>query len=149
MLSEFSPSPYMAKLMLLASCAQYRESGPWLTAHSHRSSGEGVMYRIDLVNVSWFHHSRMIAIDADEVLAFVVDQEWQTPLDPTVRQVDDLCEYIVRARDLPLWMSDYAAWVKWYCDPVVVKRRQENAAAHHAAARALRWKMAEQWMAIP
>ncbi len=146
---QLRPHPQMLALLLRSAVADDGHGGPWLyigrtldaqtTVHHIGTGTEGPI--VD-------SPTRMMMLSGESALAFAVAQGWgHDVLHPTATQLRALTVHAMMNRDAALWARHHLNWQHWITDPELQLGRVRQAHEVRSMARALRWQIAEQWLA--
>lgn len=145
------PTGHYLMLLLRAAVVDDGHGGPWLYVYRTRTAGGALVYTHHLstsvTGLDAYSENRAVMLSGDEALGFAAEHRWPSITDPTVAELRALGTYAVQVERIDQWAEWHSAWI-----PGHVSRRQaraERAARARAAARGLRWVLAEQWLQIP
>lgn len=145
------PGGHHLMLLVRAACADDGRGGPYLVvARARTTSGTPFLrHHISLKVAQWHSRDRLVMLSGEDALAHVLRHEWEDVTDPTTPQLRRLREYAVTLYDAAKWIMNYQGWVSEYEDPRRKAVRELAHDEHRAAARSLRWRLAEQWLSRP
>lgn len=147
------PTPHYLMLLLRSAVVDDGRGGPWLGVCRNEVSGGLPLYTHHIhthhPDVFPFAYSdrRAVMLSGDEALAFAAEHEWRSLTDPTAADLRALARYAVEAEQLDQWAESPADWMTGH--PARAAERHERRENARAAARGLRWMLAEQWLRTP
>lgn len=148
------PSGHYLMLLLRAAVADDGHGGPWLYVYRTATPGGSPIYThhittSTITRETYSTESRALMISGDDALAFAAENRWPATsiVDPTVAELRALGTYAVEAEQLEQWHVWHSAWIRGESQRTTA--RDARAARARAAARGLRWLLAEQWLRIP
>lgn len=151
--ADLRPSGHHLMLLLRAAVADDGRGGPYLTTmRTHTADGTQLFCgHVSVAPVEWHSHARLVMLTGDDALAYAVAAQWplQSITDPSTTELRALAEHAVTQIDAVTWARTYGTWHEQYMSPTETRRRNAQAEASRSAARALRWRLAEQWLARP
>lgn len=143
------PTPRNLLLLIRAAFVDDGRGGPWLYAcrNSTEAGTRVYIHTVTLTFADWITPHRLLMLTGDEALAYVAEHRWPSVTDPTVGELRALGDYAVELRHADRWAADPL-------DPDAKLAStdalgDDQAEKSRAAARGLRWQMAERWLRQP
>lgn len=149
-IAHLRPSGHALMMLLRAACADDGHGGPYLSIEHATTASGAAFFRthVSVAYIEWHSPRCLVLMTGDDALAYAARYNW--PLgaitDPTTANLRELGTYAVGSIDALRWSLNYTAWRDDYTTVKAIKAREIIAAEHMAAARALRWQLAEAWM---
>lgn len=145
------PSGHYLMLLLRAAVVEDGEGGPWLYLYRTTTPGGAPVYTHHIATttagLSAYSESRVLMLSGLEALGFAAEHKWPSITDPSVAELRALGTYAVEAGRIDQWAEWRSAWLQAEASRKTQRRERRERAG--AAARALRWTLAEQWLRRP
>jgi hypothetical protein len=145
---ELRPSGHYLMLLLRAAVADDGRGGPFLSIMRGQLADGSPIYHhtVQCSPVEWFSGQRLVMLSGDAALAYACEHEWESITDPVFSDLYELGQYAITLHDAPGWAGSYEQWMKAYMAPESMHKRLDRTPAYRSAARAMRWRLTEEWM---
>ena len=145
------PTPHYLMLLLRAAVVDDGHGGPWLYIYCSSTTGGATIYTHHIVTkpgaLASYSAHRALMISGTEALGFAAEHKWASITAPSVAELRALGTYAVEAERIDEWATWRSAWLQaWGARHA---QRLDRAKRAEAAARGLRWALAETWLRKP
>lgn len=144
---DLRPPGILLVLLLRAAVADPAD-GPWITAYRSAGNNGLISHHITVTRDLPATPTRLTLLSGLDVLGYAHHHRW-TPAEvtePTNRQISALRTFAMLHNDVSGWARDFTSWSTWRTSPEWAQERQQHDDNAAAAARSLRWILAEQWL---